>query len=61
MMPTELKRYIAASEMRRPRNFSASDQSDVAAVERQEREQVDDRQHERDEAEEHERVAGAAR
>ena len=33
----------------------------VAAVERQEREQVDDGEHQRDEAEEHERVAGTGR
>ena len=61
MIPTELKRYIAASEMRRPRTFSATRPQDMAAVEGQEREQVDHRQHERDEAEEHERVAGARR
>ena len=57
-IPTELKRHIATSEIA-AHGTSRRAPRGVAAVERQEREQVDHSENQRDEAEEHERIAGA--
>ena len=58
-IPTELKRYIASSEMRLPRTFSASDHSTCPPSSGRNGNRLIDREHQREEAEEHERVAGA--
>ena len=57
-IPTELKRHIAVSETRRPRTFSASAHSTWPPSSGRNGNRFIDGQHERDEAEEHERVAG---